>query len=861
MPHNITLNGSFSGSAVLNKTGGGTLTLGAANSYAGNTVVYGGTLALGASGTLTSPNIVLGTNTTLDVSQVGSFNLNAGQTLSGFGTVTGAVTAAAATIAPGSNLVTGTLSFTNGLTENGGVNNTFYLSSNPSGPNNDFINTVGGLTLSGSNNIIISGSLANGGVYPLFNYGGVISGDVTNFTVTGAIGVLSNSVSAGIIYFVNLTSFRAPTNVVWIGNATANNWDTEITTNWLDNGVGSPDIFVPSDKVLFNDLGAGNSTVNLPGVVNPSSVTVNTTAGYTLTGNGTISGTASLTVSNGTLNVLTTNSYTGPTVLAGGVLATPTLANSGNPSGIGAATADPANLIFNGGTLSYSGATAGTDHGIMLTNGGGTFDVVGGTTLSLNGTVVGNGGLTLIDTGTLKLAVGNTYTGNTTISNGTVNLNNVTAAGTGAIVLAGGTLDLTVGSQPTYANALTVNANSTLISAGGNNNIVSGAWTGGSNVTLNMNNSGTFSVNGSMVNFYGTVEMGGSTGAFRFNAGGGNTQYGATNATIDLGTSTASLAARNPGTMGIGALEGGSGTVVIGPTGTAGTLNWAIGSSTNNPSTTFYGIIKDNFGNENSAVTKIGSGTLTLAGASTYTAGTTVSSGTLLVYNTGGSGTGSGPVNIGSGGTLGGSGIISGGVTNQAGGTLAPGAGISTAGTVLTMNKLALLVGGTNLMQVSHNSSTSDKVVTSGAIIYGGTLTVVTNAGDAPFTIGDTFTLFNSTSASYNGSFTAINLPPLSPGLAWDTSGLSTNGTISVASSTPPSFSSVTVSGSDLVLNATNGTPGGAVTVLTSTNLTSPLSSWTTGTIGNFDGSGNYSYPVTGALSSGQPQQFYLLKQ
>jgi hypothetical protein len=97
--------------------------------------------------------------------------------------------------------------------------------------------------------------------------------------------------------------------------------------------------------------------------------------------------------------------------------------------------------------------------------------------------------------------------------------------------------------------------------------------------------------------------------------------------------------------------------------------------------------------------------------------------------------------------------------------------------------------------------------------------------------------------------------------LAWNTGSLSVNGTISVSSSTPPSFSSVTVSGSDLVLNATNGTPGGAVTVLTSTNLASPLSSWTTVTNGNFDGSGNFSYPVTGALSSGQPQQFYILKQ
>ena len=420
--------------------------------------------------------------------------------------------------------------------------------------------------------------------------------------------------------------------------------------------------------------------MNIPGGVNPGSVTVSTTGSYTFTGSGAINGVTSLTMSNGTLNVLTVNTYTGPTIFDGGVLATPNLANSGSPSGIGAATSDPGNLIFNGGGFSYTGALAGTDHGITLTNAGGTIDVTDGTTLTLNGTVTGNGGLTLIDTGTLKLAAGNTYTGNTTISNGVLNLNNITAAGSGTIVLAGGTLDLTVGGEPTFANNLTVTTNSALTSAGGNNNIVSGAWTGGTNVTVNVNMSstGTFSVNGSMVNYFGTVELGNNTGFLRFNAGGGNAEFGATNATIDLGTGTATLECRNPGTIAVGALEGSSGTILTGPTATAGTLLWAIGSNTNNPSTTYYGTIaKTANANEISGIIKIGSGTLTLAGSSTYTAGTTISSGTLLVNNTSGSGTGSGSVIVGSGGTLGGSGTISGAVTNQAGGILAPGAGLT----------------------------------------------------------------------------------------------------------------------------------------------------------------------------------------
>src|SRR5207237_9305725 len=61
-------------------------------------------------------------------------------------------------------------------------------------------------------------------------------------------------------------------------------------------------------------------------------------------------------------------------------------------------------------------------------------------------------------------------------------------------------------------------------------------------------------------------------------------------------------------------------------------------------------------------VTKTGSGTLTLIGASSYTGQTTVSQGALVVRNTTGSATGAGTVQVNSG-SLGGTGIIGGGVT------------------------------------------------------------------------------------------------------------------------------------------------------------------------------------------------------
>ncbi len=77
-------------------------------------------------------------------------------------------------------------------------------------------------------------------------------------------------------------------------------------------------------------------------------------------------------------------------------------------------------------------------------------------------------------------------------------------------------------------------------------------------------------------------------------------------------------------------------------------------------------------------LTKTGTGTLTLSGASTYSGTTTVSAGTLLVNGA----LGSGPVSVADGATLGGSGTIGGVVTVNAGGTLAPGTSIGA----LTLN-------------------------------------------------------------------------------------------------------------------------------------------------------------------------------
>jgi len=68
---------------------------------------------------------------------------------------------------------------------------------------------------------------------------------------------------------------------------------------------------------------------------------------------------------------------------------------------------------------------------------------------------------------------------------------------------------------------------------------------------------------------------------------------------------------------------------------------------------------------------------------------------------------------------------------------------------------------------------------------------------------------------------------------------------------------STMISGGQLILTGTGGTPNGSYTWLTSTNVATPLTDWTTNSVGAFDGSGAFSnaIPVT---SSPSPSFFVL---
>jgi len=144
-------------------------------------------------------------------------------------------------------------------------------------------------------------------------------------------------------------------------------------------------------------------------------------------------------------------------------------------------------------------------------------------------------------------------------------------------------------------------------------------------------------------------------------------------------------------------------------------------------------------------------------------------------------------------------------------------------------------------------------------VTYGGTL----NLPNLPTTLanGNGFLLFGST--NYSGSFASI-VPSTTPvtGLSWDQSQLTISGKLyagSVPASTPATITYTALSGTNLIMSGTGGVATSGYTIVTTTNLSTPLTNWTVWTTGTFDGGGNFN--VTNLIDPAAPQSFFNVRQ
>ena len=145
---------------------------------------------------------------------------------------------------------------------------------------------------------------------------------------------------------------------------------------------------------------------------------------------------------------------------------------------------------------------------------------------------------------------------------------------------------------------------------------------------------------------------------------------------------------------------------------------------------------------------KSGTGTLDITGNSnTYSGGTTLTTGRLMLNNTSGSGLGSGAATV-NGGTLGGTGSFSGAATINTTGVLSPGTSVGTLG----MGALTLNTGSTLLYELNTTAVTGDLLNVNGNLDLVGTVTLsLADLGSADLLgIGTKFNLI-SYAGTWNG--------------------------------------------------------------------------------------------------------------
>ena len=267
--------------------------------------------------------------------------------------------------------------------------------------------------------------------------------------------------------------------------------------------------------------------------------------GSTTTYSGILSGDCDFAkVGTGTLTFSGANAYTGITTLTGGKLSVGTIGDGGVAGNLGQASNTATNLVFNGGTLQYTGGTASTDRSFVINTGKtATIEVYTSTSnLTISGASTSTtGALTKSGAGTLILSGSNQATGQTTISAGTLQLGNGSTTGS-----------LSSSSALVNNATLTFNRSNALAQGSDFNSSISGTGNviqaGGGTTTLSGTNSytGTTKVNAGVLNVTGSLASGSVVTVGGDGSSGTPTLAG--NGTVNGATT---IAAQGTGVVGI----------------------------------------------------------------------------------------------------------------------------------------------------------------------------------------------------------------------------------------------------------------------------------------------------------------------
>jgi fibronectin-binding autotransporter adhesin len=634
---------------ALTKVGTGTQTLSGSIGYTGATIVSGGMLNVSAASLATNTSSITVSNT------VGNATLNV---LPG-----GAVTGTILTVGTGGvgsvgavNVKGGTLIMSAPETQDGiafgataGSYGGFTISSGTFTQSRFMFGGISSTTGVGGMGVgLIAGGTVNTNGWVILARTAASTGVLT---VTGG---LLNHASAGQNFQIGLAgSGRAELNVA---GGTVDNTGRIVSYSgsgfsWTGTGI----VNLNAGTLITSSVAYGSGTAYWNfngGTLRAASASTtfmpsNLTAAYVNGPFGTFTGGAVIDT-NGFNDTIATNLL----APAGDGVASISLATQGSGyigapyvsvSGTGTGATAIANMVDDGtgnGTLKIASIPI-TNPGVNYT-GTPTFTLSGGgaSTAATAGTVTTavntSGGLIKNGAGILTLSGANTYTGGTTVNVGTLALgaNNV-LADAGAVTVDGGTFDINTRTET--VGAVTLNGGSitgtTGVLTASSYNVQSGAASAilGGAASLSKTTAGTATLSG-VNTFSGPVNVNGGMLAFSASANLGNAS-----ATNTLNFNGGALSYTGAGALDLGATR----VVTLGSGG--GTLDVATATAA---LTLSGGVDPTSTGN----LVKTGPGTLILSGATNLNGGTTTVSGGLLRAASGTSGTSA--INVGPGAVL-----------------------------------------------------------------------------------------------------------------------------------------------------------------------------------------------------------------